>query len=92
MRLKNESGEETDDSDSYKYPHSMVSRMTGGTVRPGPGYNTGTLKSSLSGFSAHNSQTERDQSLEMTMFSEHPLHSLTIWRCLEHEQIWAFEQ
>ena len=60
MIFKNESGEETDDSDSYKYPHSMVSRMTGGTVRPGPGYNTGTLKSSLSGFSAHNSQTETD--------------------------------
>ena len=60
MRFQNESGEETDDSDSYKYPHSMVSRMTGGTVRPGPGYNTGTLKSSLSGFSAHNSQTETD--------------------------------
>ena len=60
VQFKNESGEETDDSDSYKYPHSMVSRMTGGTVRPGPGYNTGTLKSSLSGFSAHNSQTETD--------------------------------
>lgn len=57
---QNESDEETDDSDSYKYPHSMVSRMTGGTIRPGPGYNTGTLKSSLSGFSAHNSQTETD--------------------------------
>ena len=28
----------------------MVSRLTGGTVQPGPGYNTGTLKSNLSGF------------------------------------------
>ena len=30
----------------------MVSRMTGATMRPGPGYNTGTLKSTLSGFTA----------------------------------------
>jgi len=29
----------------------MVSRLTGGTVKPGPGYNTGTLKSNISGFS-----------------------------------------
>ena len=45
-----------DDSDAtdsdQNYAHSMVSRMTGGTVRPGPGYNTGTLKSTLSGFTA----------------------------------------
>ena len=29
----------------------MVSRMTGGTIKPGPGYNTGTIKSTISGFS-----------------------------------------
>ena len=66
-----------------------------------PKINSGTVKNVVFGLTkrmsrwvhsylAHNSQTERDQSLEMTKFSEHPLHSLTIWRCLE--QIWAFEQ
>ena len=34
----------------------MVSRLTGGTVRPGPGYNTGTLKSTLSGFTVGSHQ------------------------------------
>ena len=29
---------------------SMVSRLTGGTVKPGPGYNTGTMKSNISGY------------------------------------------
>ena len=41
----------------------MVSRLTGGTVRPGPGYNTGTLKSTLSGFTAGSQQDTDDANI-----------------------------
>lgn len=62
--------EKIDSNSDNEYAHSLVSRMTGGTMRPGPGYNTGTIKSNISGFTVALTSSDQDEIRPEDIFSD----------------------
>ena len=62
--------EKLDSNSDNEYAASLVSRMTGGTIRPGPGYNTGTIKSNISGFTVALNSSDQDEIRPEDIFSD----------------------